>query len=1000
MDYLSQNRALHKEAARRGDLITESMKNTIIDSNNVIVELLQQNQFDADKIRCLVSSLIGCFDNFPEATAAINLCFPQLLNSLHQFIDIFMKQLQNKNDLSPARRSEVFIDLHNSIRVVVGGVQQFHDSITDTTLLEPILSQCWIELLDNSVYADSPVDTKINASILKVNYDRYGDIFAPRDNILNQFGNGNLLKSTSVLPKEIYYGIAVINTTVEKDFFNPNFFPALKVIVDRLISVGNEFTMDSCLIMAVTRALVQCTKKLLSVLRKVPLERADDEIYLQEAVKECLAFVWINVHHAVDCVRYLSKDLLKNILRLGQEHPNIFGNVVNETINMAKSISTSETLVCLLLDYLCQVFTTEYVLSEIPNIQQRILTNLFSDACWAICYEQLMSKNSEINLDKWCLRWIQPLMQVDGQKWKNDFDRLKIIRNLFERALKTRPEAAEYILADANISIEIYLFVLWIMRKSGRKRYAPENYRASGDSKVIYAKVQPSDEIRILAFRILIEGHKVSSVFPVEDLNEILAFFRFNCNVQNPAMRQQINTTMKKAMVRLECGYAAAKRTPTEESSILFSVYETFLRDLIAFCVDWCLFDGANFGRRTTGLTTLLYAVETWQKILPENKTIYTDKLWIKLQKTLSDSYVNNKDVASDILLLCWKFYPEKTNIIYTLDDLKKFVTTFRPYDVMTAAHFLVFSTFSKIYFQNYYDALIWCETILDDGLAVAKKSLLQTARYNALYGLILSIRQLLKRIDFSRITDPKEITNWRSFFERLIPKCKELTDVAAPVVNSSAPEGHLPNDLNDISHYLAIPNDDSIAGGSRIKVTAQMILLCAWRTVREAALLLGEIALRIPVLTLSNPNGFITVEQLLQISGHFQMLLVETKHRGAFEQSFLGFSNLCLRLWRSHEPQLHSYPSKLVEKIAKIISGESIAIESADTEIDVKKLCATRRSAGIPFMVQAIVTTESQVCSSSALHFCMTTFLNIAKTGPVEESRTHSLNILRALFK
>lgn len=457
-----------------------------------------------------------------------------------------------------------------------------------------------------------------------------------------------------------------------------------------------------------------------------------------------------------------------------------------------------------------------------------------------------------------------------------------------------------------------------------------------------------SDEIRILAFRILIECHKQSATFANEDLNEILEFFRFNCNVQNPAMRQQMNTTFKRAMNRIECGYCTAKRKQTEENSELCRNYEAFLRNLIEFSVDWCLFDGANFGRRSVGLTTLLYSVKTWQKILPENTTIYTDKLWIRLQTVLSDTYVNNKDVASDILLLCWKFYPNKTNLIYTLDDLKKFITTFRPYDVMTAAHYLVFSAFSETHFESYYNAILWCEAILDDGLAAAKKSLLHTARYNALYGVVLAIRQLLKRIDFSNISDNViDIANWRSFFQRIIIKSKELTDVTAPIVNNSAPEGHLPNDLNDVSHYVDIPDEEN-DNGSKIKVTAQMILICSWRTVRETALLLGEIALRIPILTTSNPNGLITVDQLLQMCGHFQQLLVETKHRGAFEQSFLGFQSLCLRLWRSHEPQLHLYPMKLVEKIAKVISGECSGNES-DAEFDVKKLCATRRSAGIP---------------------------------------------------
>lgn len=98
--------------------------------------------------------------------------------------------------------------------------------------------------------------------------------------------------------------------------------------------------------------------------------------------------------------------------------------------------------------------------------------------------------------------------------------------------MKTKPEAAEFILEKPNISVEIYLFVLWTKRKSGRKLYAPENFRALSDPKVIIAKFHPSGEIRIL-----IECHKTTEKFPIEDLNEVLEFFKYNCNAQNPTRK-------------------------------------------------------------------------------------------------------------------------------------------------------------------------------------------------------------------------------------------------------------------------------------------------------------------------------------------------------------------------------------------------------------------------------------------------------------------------------
>lgn len=51
-----------------------------------------------------------------------------------------------------------------------------------------------------------------------------------------------------------------------------------------------------------------------------------------------------------------------------------------------------------------------------------------------------------------------------------------------------------------------------------------------------------------------------------------------------------------------ECGYGVAKRaTKPGKVSELCTTYQTFLRDMIEFCLDWCLFDGANFGRRSIG---------------------------------------------------------------------------------------------------------------------------------------------------------------------------------------------------------------------------------------------------------------------------------------------------------------------------------------------------------------------------------------------------------------
>jgi hypothetical protein len=91
-----------------------------------------------------------------------------------------------------------------------------------------------------------------------------------------------------------------------------------------------------------------------------------------------------------------------------------------------------------------------------------------------------------------------------------------------------------------------------------------------------------------------------------------------------------------------------------------------------------------------------------------------------------------------------------------------------------------------------------------------------------------------------------------------------------------------------------------------------------------------------------STEKSLLTEGQVLAIGSHLVTLLVETKHRGAFEQAYVGFSKLCGRLWRHPSSRLHHLPRLWLEEVMYTISwGKST------------KLCATRRSAGLPFMVQ-----------------------------------------------
>jgi len=77
-------------------------------------------------------------------------------------------------------------------------------------------------------------------------------------------------------------------------------------------------------------------------------------------------------------------------------------------------------------------------------------------------------------------------------------------------------------------------------------------------------------------------------------------------------------------------------------------------------------------------------------------------------------------------------------------------------------------------------------------------------------------------------------------------------------------------------------------------QVTSQMVLLCCWRSTKEASLLLADIVNIIATQESQFINSLIT-----QICSCLTMLLSETKHRGAFEQIYVAYLKVCSIIWK-----------------------------------------------------------------------------------------------------
>lgn len=220
----------------------------------------------------------------------------------------------------------------------------------------------------------------------------------------------------------------------------------------------------------------------------------------------------------------------------------------------------------------------------------------------------------------------------------------------------------------------------------------------------------------------------------------------------------------------------------------------------------------------------------------------------------------------------------------------------------------------------------------LEDEISQAETSLLQAASSSPMYGRVHCITRAFQKLP---LNDLHLVNEWRPVLGKLLLLSQRLSTVVSPVIQSSSPEGLIPmdtdsesasrlqvilneiqpRDTNDYFNQAKILKEcdsfdledlstsvSNIDSSAEIKdkeekvcdVTAQMVLACCWRSMKEVALLLGTLCQLLPVQPgPQSSNGLLTVQQVKEIGDYFKQHLLQSRHRGAFELAYTGFVKL-----------------------------------------------------------------------------------------------------------
>ncbi|XP_028370441.1 thyroid adenoma-associated protein isoform X2 [Phyllostomus discolor] len=501
-----------------------------------------------------------------------------------------------------------------------------------------------------------------------------------------------------------------------------------------------------------------------------------------------------------------------------------------------------------------------------------------------------------------------------------------------------------------------------------------------------------------------------------------------------------------------------------QHPSVSLWQYKSFMSSICNSLFE-ALFPGSSYPTRFSALTILGSIAEVFPVPEGQAQTVYQLSHDIDVDHfqtligCLTSTFETVKVLAFDLLMKLPK-------TVVRLQDSEKLQglfqaalalsTSTKPYDCVTASYLLNFlicqnalpSSLSTYLTQQVLcgdgdksAAVVESNTLmvikcllenLEEEITQAENSLLQAAASFPMYGRVHCITKALQQLPLNSL---RLVREWRPVVEKLLLMSYRLSAVVSPVIQSSSPEGLIPMDTDsesasrlqmilseiqprDTNDYFnqakilkerdsfdledlnaSIPNVDTSAEikgkeGKTCDVTAQMVLVCCWRSMKEVSLLLGALCQLLPVQPVPEPPGaLLTEEQVKEIGDHFKQHLLQSRHRGAFELAYTGFVKLTEVLNRCPNVSLQKLPEQWLWNVLE-------EIKCSDPS---SKLCATRRSAGIPFYIQALLATEPKKGRMDLLKITMKELISLAV--PTDDSlstvpQVHALNILRALFR
>ncbi|KAF9907416.1 hypothetical protein EC991_010977 [Linnemannia zychae] len=292
-------------------------------------------------------------------------------------------------------------------------------------------------------------------------------------------------------------------------------------------------------------------------------------------------------------------------------------------------------------------------------------------------------------------------------------------------------------------------------------------------------------------------------------------------------------------------------------------------------------------------------------------------------------------------------------------------------------------------------DFTIRLQNLLRVQLERAKLNQLDAAYHHPVHGTLIGLRYLFSSIDYASPLVTNHRPLWQAVHSDMMDLVESVCGVVMGVLSNPSPEGNIPATFTEMEE--SIDAVISSSGGDEFEQSGgpnhQVILSYCWRAIKESSSLM-ELVLSKATLGSSTlkTDGILEPNALDRAGSLFRRLLTTIRHPGAFSSVFPAYISLCTRLLNSEDSALAALPRAWLEENLDSILSDSISV--------------TRRSAGLPLCILAIVNAELSDNRRTLLPMVMRRVMAIAEkpvspdaNQQVDLPQIHAMNVLRRLF-